>query len=160
MTDTFAQQDTPPRGPSALDDAFTRLRSSTVHRDTDRRWFGGVCAGIAARFDVDPLLIRAGAIALTIAGGLGIALYLVLWLLLPDGRGTVLAERGLRHGDGWAVLLGVVTGLFVLGSLVSYLGGGDGVGGPLWLLVPVGVAVWLLQVTLLDPAKVPEDSWV
>lgn len=143
MTDTPTQDGTAPRG-SGLDDAFGRLRTLEVRRDPDRRWFGGVCAGIAGRFDVDPLLIRAAAIALTIAGGLGILVYLVLWLLLPDRDGTILAERAVRHGDAWPVVLVVVTAVFLLGSLGSVVDGGDGLGGPLWLLVPVGLVVWLL----------------
>ncbi len=73
MTDTSTPPP-PPGGaaPSVLDDALARLRGLGLRRDTGRRWFGGVCAGVAARVDVDPLLIRAAAIALTIAGGIGL----------------------------------------------------------------------------------------
>jgi phage shock protein PspC (stress-responsive transcriptional regulator) len=145
MTDIPTQdQPPPPRAAGALDDVFERLHRSDVRRDTDNRWFGGVCSGIAARFGVDPLLIRAAAIALTIAGGVGVPVYLVLWLALPDTRGTVLVERAVRHGDAWAVVLGVVTALFVLGGLLSLGTGNDHWGGSLWLLVPVGLVVWLL----------------
>ncbi|MGL5850794.1 MAG: PspC domain-containing protein, partial [Phycicoccus sp.] len=49
-------------GQSPVDELFGRVRTSGVHRDTDRRWFGGVCAGVARRFDVDPVLVRAAAI--------------------------------------------------------------------------------------------------
>lgn len=145
MTDTPTQdQAPPPRAAAALDDAFERLHRSEVRRDTDNRWFGGVCSGLAARFGVDPRLIRAAAIALTIAGGVGVPVYLVLWLALPDARGTVLVERAVRHGDAWAVVLAVMTALFVLGGLVSLGTGNDHWGGSLWLLLPVGLVVWLL----------------
>ncbi|WP_158239839.1 PspC domain-containing protein [Phycicoccus duodecadis] len=145
MTDTPTQdQSPPPRAAGALDDVFERLHRSDVRRDTDHRWFGGVCSGLAARFGVDPLLIRAAAIALTIAGGVGVPVYLVLWLALPDTRGTVLVERAVRHGDAWAVVLGVVTALFVVGGLLSLGTGNDHWGGSLWLLLPVGLVVWLL----------------
>ncbi|WP_299443407.1 PspC domain-containing protein [uncultured Phycicoccus sp.] len=157
MTDTSSYGPPPPQAaPGPIDDALNRLRSGPLRRDTDRRWFGGVCAGIAARFDVDPLLIRAAAIALTIAGGLGIPVYLVLWLLLPDAHGTVLAERALRHGDAWPVVLGVVTALLLVGGLVSLGIGGDGWGGPIWLLIPVGLVVWLIA-TRARPA--PPGTW-
>src|SRR5918993_594830 len=73
--------DAPPQGTSFLDDMFTRLRGSGYHRDTDSRWFGGVCSGLAQRFGVDPVLIRAAAVVLVFLGGLGITLYVVLWLL-------------------------------------------------------------------------------
>ncbi|MBM6402807.1 PspC domain-containing protein [Phycicoccus sp. CSK15P-2] len=144
MTDTSHYGPAPSRGDSTLDDLFDRLRTSGWHRDTDRRWFGGVCAGIAARFDVDPLLIRAAAVVLTFAGGLGIPLYLVLWLLLPDRGGRMLAERALRHGDGPAVLLLVATSVFFVGGVVSYGLSGADWNGSLWVLLPVVLVVWFL----------------
>ena len=48
-------QTAPPQGSSFLDDLFTRLRASGFHRETDARWFGGVCSGLASRFGVDPV---------------------------------------------------------------------------------------------------------
>ena len=54
---------------------------------------GGVCAGVAHRLGVDPLLIRAGVIALTFAGGFGLVAYLVAWLLLPDHHGQILLHK-------------------------------------------------------------------
>ncbi len=130
----------PPR--STLDDLFGRLRSSGFHRDTDRRWFGGVCAGLAGRFAVDPLLIRAAAIVLVFAGGVGLTVYLVLWLLLPDRSGDLLLERALRRGDVGPVLLLLVTGLVIIGGLVSI--GQGGWGGPLWVLLPVALIAWFV----------------
>jgi phage shock protein PspC (stress-responsive transcriptional regulator) len=152
MTDTSTSQ-TPPTGggSNVLDDGLERLRGVGIRRDTDRRWFGGVCAGLAARFDVDPLLIRAAAIALTIAGGIGLPVYLVLWLLLPDRSGEILGERAMRHGDAWAIVLAVLTGIVVLGGLLSIGSGGDPWGGPFWLLIPVGLVVWVLATRSRSP---------
>ncbi|MGG5260214.1 PspC domain-containing protein [Phycicoccus avicenniae] len=156
MTDTSTSQPPPaPGGPGLLDENLARLRGLGVRRDSDRRWFGGVCAGLAARFDVDPLLIRAAAIALTVAGGVGIPVYLALWLLLPDGRGEILAERALRQGDAWAIVLVVVTGVVVLGGLVSLSTGGDAWGGSFWLLLPVALVVWFLATRSRAPAPWP-----
>lgn len=45
---------------------------------------GGVCAGIAEHFDLDPTLVRLGAAALTVLGGAGIPLYVAAWLLIPE----------------------------------------------------------------------------
>jgi phage shock protein PspC (stress-responsive transcriptional regulator) len=131
----------PPR--NTLDEMFGRLRGSGFHRDTDRRWFGGVCAGLAARYDVDPLLIRAAAIILAFAGGLGITIYLVLWLLLPDRNGDLLLERALRRGDGWPVVLLVATAFVIVGGLVSIAQGG-GWGTSLWVLLPVALIAWFV----------------
>ncbi len=157
MTDTSTQQSPPPGAGGFIDDSLERLRGLGVHRDTGRRWFGGVCAGIAGRFGVDPLLIRAAAIALTIAGGVGIPIYLVLWLLLPDQHGAILAERALRHGDAWATVLAVLTAVVVVGGLLSIGAGGDPWGGSWWLLVPVGLVVWVLATRSRAPA--PPGPW-
>ncbi len=134
---------TPTAPHSALDDLFGRLRGSGYFRDTERRWFGGVCSGLAARFDVDPLLIRAAAIILAFAGGLGLTVYLVLWLLLPDRSGDLLLERALRRGDGWPVVLLVLTAFVIVGGLVS-LGQGNGWGSSLWVLLPIALVAWFV----------------
>ncbi|GAB3344618.1 hypothetical protein GCM10027300_01860 [Modestobacter lapidis] len=44
---------------------------------------GGVCGGLAAHLGIDALLWRVGFVALTFAGGCGVLVYLLLWVLLP-----------------------------------------------------------------------------
>jgi len=46
---------------------------------------GGVSGGLAEYTGVDALLWRVGFVALTLAGGTGIIVYLLLWLLMPAG---------------------------------------------------------------------------
>jgi phage shock protein PspC (stress-responsive transcriptional regulator) len=48
----------------------------------------GVASGIAAYLGIDTLLVRIGFAVLTIVGGVGIPLYLVCWLLIPDEGAT------------------------------------------------------------------------
>lgn len=45
---------------------------------------GGVCAGVAEYFDIDPIVVRILAVVLTLAsaGALGVA-YIALWIILP-----------------------------------------------------------------------------
>jgi phage shock protein PspC (stress-responsive transcriptional regulator) len=45
---------------------------------------GGVAAGIADYFDVDPTLVRIGFLAMAFLGGLAVPLYLAGWALIPD----------------------------------------------------------------------------
>jgi phage shock protein PspC (stress-responsive transcriptional regulator) len=45
---------------------------------------GGVAAGLADYFDVDPVLVRIGFVALAFLGGLSVPLYLAGWALIPD----------------------------------------------------------------------------
>ena len=46
---------------------------------------GGVCGGLAEYSGIDPLLWRVGFVALAFAGGSGVLVYLLLWLLMPSG---------------------------------------------------------------------------
>ena len=106
---------TPPPG-SGTDRFFASLRGVDVRR-TDDGWIGGVCAGLAHRLGLDPVVIRAGAVVLGIFFGLGLGLYLLAWLLVPDTRERTMLERGMRGGEAGPIVLLVVTAVVLLGSL-------------------------------------------
>ncbi|MGY5884787.1 PspC domain-containing protein [Modestobacter lacusdianchii] len=55
-----------------------------LRRSRNDRVIGGVAGGLAEYTGIDALLWRVGAIALTLAGGSGIIIYLLLWLLMPS----------------------------------------------------------------------------
>jgi phage shock protein PspC (stress-responsive transcriptional regulator) len=63
-----------------------KTRSLTRRRDD--RMLAGVASGIAAYIGVDTLLVRIAFAVLTIVGGVGIPLYIVCWLLIPDEGAT------------------------------------------------------------------------
>ena len=44
----------------------------------------GVCGGIAEYLGWDPTLVRVLWILLTLAGGSGVLIYLILWLVMPE----------------------------------------------------------------------------
>ncbi len=52
-------------------------------RSSQDKVLGGVCAGIAHRYDKDPWLIRLLFIAALALPGPGILIYLLLWAFLP-----------------------------------------------------------------------------
>ena len=62
-----------------------------LRRSGTDRMLGGVSGGLAEHTGIDTVLWRVGFVALTLAGGSGILLYLLLWVLLPSGP--------LRPGD-------------------------------------------------------------
>ena len=68
-----------------------------IYRDSDRRVFGGVCAGISAYLDWDPIIMRIIFALLIFAGGFGLALYLILWIVLPEAKTT--AQKLEMRGD-------------------------------------------------------------
>jgi len=53
-------------------------------RSTSNRVIGGVCAGIAEYYNIDPTLVRVGFVLLALLGGPGILLYLILLLVIPE----------------------------------------------------------------------------
>jgi phage shock protein PspC (stress-responsive transcriptional regulator) len=48
------------------------------------RLIGGVCSGLGAHFNVDPLLFRIAFVGLAIFSGVGVVLYLAILLLVPE----------------------------------------------------------------------------
>ena len=113
-----------------------------VRRDRTRGWVGGVCVGIADRLRVDPLLIRALAVVLLFTGGVGLIIYLVAWLLLPDTEGRVmLREAG--NGNVGAIALIVILAVVMFSGL-SFSDGPFWMGGWLFPAVLIAlVAIWL-----------------
>jgi phage shock protein PspC (stress-responsive transcriptional regulator) len=54
-----------------------------LFRDGDRAMIGGVCAGVAAYFNVDVVIIRAIYVFTFLTFGIGFLLYIVLWAIIP-----------------------------------------------------------------------------
>ena len=53
-----------------------------MRSSTDKK-LGGVAAGIADYFDVDPTIVRVVWLIAIFCGGVGFLLYLILWIALP-----------------------------------------------------------------------------
>lgn len=68
-----------------------------MYRDPDRRIIGGVCSGMASYWNIDPWLTRVIFIILALPGGLGILIYVVLWIVLPEAKST--AQKIEMKGD-------------------------------------------------------------
>ena len=54
-----------------------------LRRDPDGGMVAGVCEGLGRRLDIDPLLLRIGFAATTLASGLGLVAYALAWMLVP-----------------------------------------------------------------------------
>ena len=70
----------PPAAPSDPQPASGR---SQLRRSNTDRMAGGVCGGLADHTGIDAVLWRVGFVGLTVAGGAGILVYLLLWVLVP-----------------------------------------------------------------------------
>jgi len=59
-----------------------------MYRDPDNRVIGGVCSGMGAYWNIDPVIVRIIFIALSLAGGIGVMVYLILYIVLPEAKTT------------------------------------------------------------------------
>jgi phage shock protein C len=57
----------------------------TLSRPRDNRVIAGVCSGIARRFGLDPTIVRILFVASLLLPGPQILIYLVAWVLMPEG---------------------------------------------------------------------------
>jgi phage shock protein PspC (stress-responsive transcriptional regulator) len=131
-----------------------------LRRSTKRRMVAGVAGGIADRFAIDVNIVRVAFVVCTCLWGLGAAVYLAMWALVPTAdAGASLGEEG----TGEAAIVesnrtSMLTVLLLAGALSIGLifstwwwggprwGGGIGLA---WLLVLFA----LLVVALLRPTR-------
>jgi phage shock protein PspC (stress-responsive transcriptional regulator) len=115
----------PPPGPPPVRPQLRRSRTDKI--------LGGVNGGLAEYSGIDALLWRVGFVALTLAGGAGIIVYLLLWLLMPAGPAAVPGAPGTAVEQKPAGPRSPVPGVTIAGllivvgllSLVTHLGNWD-----------------------------------
>jgi phage shock protein PspC (stress-responsive transcriptional regulator) len=147
--DESTAEPTPPP-PTRRHRFFGWMRSLGIQRQAG--WVGGVCSGVAARLNVDPLIVRGMVVVVAILGGPALIIYAAAWLLLPDEDDTIHLEnlgRGRVEspiaGIGALVVLSMLPmaqGFWFLGS--SYWGApawGYDLGRALWTIVLLGAIV-------------------
>ena len=87
-----------------------------LSRDTDQGVIAGVAAGWANYLRLDPAIIRVAFVVLAIAGGSGLVLYVVSWVLMPAGVApSSPAVPNREHRDATAT---IATGLVVVGGIL------------------------------------------
>lgn len=70
------------------------MTSKKLYRSRENAMIGGVCAGLAEYFNIDPSLVRLAAVILVFPGGLGIWAYIISWIVIPQKPlGTVAADQ-------------------------------------------------------------------
>lgn len=79
------EEKVPPRqqeGPASQETKTKKSRR--LYRDTGDKFLGGVCSGFAGYINVDPAIVRILFAIITFGGfGLGVLLYIILWIILP-----------------------------------------------------------------------------
>lgn len=59
------------------------MEEKKLRRSSDKM-VAGVCAGVAEYFGIDPVIVRIIFILLALAGGPGVLLYIILWIVMPE----------------------------------------------------------------------------
>lgn len=146
--------ETPTEPPPASDNRFfTWMRGLGLTREPG--WIGGVCAGIAARLGIDPLIVRGIVVVVAVLGGPAFLLYAAGWLLLPDSKDKIHLEE-LFKGRLESPIAGI--GVMLLFSLLPvaqgfwYAGGlywgepswGESLGRVFWTLGVLALIVWFV----------------
>jgi phage shock protein PspC (stress-responsive transcriptional regulator) len=60
--------------------------SKRLYRDPENKVLGGVCGGLGWYFNADPVLFRLLFIIVFLVFGVGLIVYLVLWLITPEAN--------------------------------------------------------------------------
>lgn len=132
-------------------------------RRADDRILGGVASGLADYFGLDPVLVRIAFVLLGVFGGGGILLYIVMWILVPEGEsGEVIARRASdwaeeqRPGSdrSWGFWIGIgLIGLAVVSLLDNVIDGGV-----VAALILIGIGVALFVSSERDGAPSPSTA--
>lgn len=93
-----------------------QVKRGRLYRNSDDKAIGGVCSGIAAYFNIDTSLVRIIWAILVFAGGTGILLYLLLWIVIPERKVETTVERRLFRNPDDRMIGGVC------GGIASYFG--------------------------------------
>ncbi|MGX5680996.1 PspC domain-containing protein [Schumannella luteola] len=132
---------------------FSWLRALDLRREPG--WIGGVCAGIATRLGIDPLIVRGIAVVVAVLGGPALLLYAAAWLLLPDSHDTIHLEETLKGRFEPAVagigamlvltMLPLAQGFWFTGAAFWGEPAWSGsIGRALWTAVLIGLLIWFI----------------
>jgi signal transduction histidine kinase/phage shock protein PspC (stress-responsive transcriptional regulator) len=110
--------------PNESTERFQVLRGRLT-RSTDDRIVAGLAGGIAARLGIPTVFVRAGFVALTLAGGFGILCYVAGWLTTPDERQygpMIVADRPATTSQEVGLSLGFLALLVILEAVGLWFG--------------------------------------
>jgi len=78
-----------------------KMLQKKLMRDPNDRIIGGVCAGLAHYFGVTPIIMRLAVLALFLTAGVGLLIYLILWMIMPLAKTSTdfMLMKGLTIDD-------------------------------------------------------------
>jgi phage shock protein PspC (stress-responsive transcriptional regulator) len=123
---------------------FAWIHSLGVRRG-ENRWLGGVSSGLAAKWDIDPVIVRGLFVVTSPFFGAGVLLYGLGWAFLPEPDGRSHAEEAVHgHWSAGATGAAILTFLGLLGSGRGAVFHGGLDGGFPWPLIWVAGIIALI----------------
>ena len=142
------------------------MENKRLYRSQKNSVIAGVCGGLAEYFNVEPVLIRGLFVVAILAGGGGVLVYIVLWIITPLEAGLFtksveneesmneesneekfktdkMEEQKKQRNDGnlWGGLILIALGaMFLIDRFVPNIDFGD-----LWPLILVVIGVILIS---------------
>lgn len=113
-----------------------------LRRSSTDKVIAGVCGGLGRYLGIDPVLLRIAFVVLAIAGGGGVLLYIVSWILIPEEKGgESLGETGPSSAESTRLIIGGA--LIAVGTILLLDLSIPRLGRYVWplALVVVGVAI-------------------
>jgi phage shock protein PspC (stress-responsive transcriptional regulator) len=118
----------PGAGPPLTTPDIEAAGPATLRRSSTRRVFGGVCRGLGERFDIDPTIVRVVFVVLAALYGLGVVVYLAMWVLLPRSPSAIedatTSDRSSVKRSRWLRILAPVSVLVLLVLFLAAVGHG------------------------------------
>ena len=117
-------------------------RLADLQRPQHTGFTAGLCRALAQRWRVDPIVVRLAAVALALAGGVGIAIYAWGWLLTPRVGGQPPILRWIPSFSRWASTTQMI--VVAVSSLLLILSGARQTGVAWGPVIVVAVLAWAL----------------
>lgn len=130
------------------------MSETKLTRSRSDQMIGGVCGGLAQYLNLDPVLVRLAFLVLLFASAVGIPIYIVLWLIMPEENGdtavsteTLKVEVGKENGRvSQPVTIGAILlllGVYFLFQEIGWLTWLHG--GFIWPLIIIGFGIYLIK---------------
>jgi phage shock protein C len=137
-----------------------KMSETRLTRRTEDKIIAGVCSGLATYLDIDTVWVRLSFVILLFASGIGLPIYVILWIVMPAADNDARSEAEVIQKNigemgetvyssvnrlGRASTVGVLLVLLGAYFLLNQLGWLNWIGGAVfWPLVIIGFGVYLL----------------
>jgi len=137
------------------------MSQTRLTRSSTDKIIAGVCGGLAEYLEIDPALVRLAFLVLFFASGIGFPIYIILWVVMPQGENDAIADsvviqknindigESVQSGIkrlGKPGTVGVILVLLGAYFLLSEIGLFNWISGAVfWPLVIIGAGVYMLM---------------